>query len=229
MNINSNFDRLITVHAEEEPWSPSPAKGVVRKMFDRIGGEKAMRATSIVKFATNSNFPVHTHDGGEEFLVLDGVFQDEHGEYPVGSYVRNPPGSKHSPRTEQGCTIFVKLGQFTLGDRAQFVIDTTNKAFISKSAGVSEIPLYNDDRECVRIEKWEPATVVDIPVHKGLEVLVLEGQFMFRGTIYKKHSWLRLPVEHGFTALTGAQGARLWIKSDHLVEPVITKEKNYEY
>lgn len=220
MNINSNFDRPVTVHAEEESWSPSPTGGVLRKMLDRIGDEKA-RATSIVKFAANSNFPAHTHGGGEEFLVLDGVFQDEHGDYPVGSYVRNPPTSRHYPKSDQGCTIFVKLWQFALDDRNQLAIDTTSQSFVPKSAGVSEIPLYKDGRECVRIEKWEPAAVVDIPDHKGLEILVLEGQFMFGGTIYKKHAWLRLPIAHQFTALAGEQGARLWIKSDHLAEPVM--------
>jgi hypothetical protein len=31
--------------------------------------------------------------GGEEILVLDGVFQDEQGSYPAGSWLRNPAGS----------------------------------------------------------------------------------------------------------------------------------------
>jgi len=50
-------------------------------MLDRIGDEVA-RATSIVRYAPHSRFSAHTHGGGEEFLVLDGVFQDEHGDYP---------------------------------------------------------------------------------------------------------------------------------------------------
>jgi hypothetical protein len=61
-------------------------------MLDRIGDEVA-RATSIVRYAPASHFSPHVHDGGEEFLVLEGTFQDEHGDYPVGSYVRNPPTS----------------------------------------------------------------------------------------------------------------------------------------
>jgi hypothetical protein len=58
-------------------------------MLDRIGDEVA-RATSIVRDAPASHFSAHTHGGGEEFLMLDGVFQDEHGDYPAGSYIRNP-------------------------------------------------------------------------------------------------------------------------------------------
>src|SRR5215469_13150683 len=85
-------------------------------MLDRTGDEVA-RATSIVRYAPASRFAAHTHDGGEEFLVLEGVFQDEHGDYPAGSYVRNPPTSRHTPGSAPGCMLFVKLWQFDLEDR----------------------------------------------------------------------------------------------------------------
>ena len=58
-------------------------------MLDRIGDEVA-RATSIVRYAPHSHFSPHTHGGGEEFLVLDGVFQDEHGDYPAGHLCPQP-------------------------------------------------------------------------------------------------------------------------------------------
>ena len=75
--------------------------GVDRRPLDRIGEEVA-RATSIVRYAPGSRFSAHTHGGGEEFIVLDGVFQDEHGDYPPGTYVRNPPGTRHTPGSEPG-------------------------------------------------------------------------------------------------------------------------------
>jgi anti-sigma factor ChrR (cupin superfamily) len=71
-------------------------------MLDRIGDEVA-RATSIVRCAPNSHFSAHTHGGGEEFFVLDGVFSDEHGDFPAGSYIRNPPSSHHRPGSGPGC------------------------------------------------------------------------------------------------------------------------------
>ena len=81
-------------------------------MLDRVGEEVA-RATSLVRYAPNSAFSQHVHNGGEEFYVLAGKFTDEHRSYPVGSYVRNPIGSAHTPKIgNQGCTIFVKLQQF---------------------------------------------------------------------------------------------------------------------
>jgi anti-sigma factor ChrR (cupin superfamily) len=71
-------------------------------MLDRIGDEIA-RATPMVRYAPGSHFSSHTHEGGGEFLVLEGVFTDEHGDSPTSTYVRNPPTSRHTPGSEPGC------------------------------------------------------------------------------------------------------------------------------
>ena len=90
MRINDDLTSPILLDASSMAWSSGPAAGVDRRMLYREGGEVA-RATSIVRYAPGSAFPPHVHNGGEEILVLDGTFQDEHGDYPVGSYFRNPP------------------------------------------------------------------------------------------------------------------------------------------
>src|SRR5688572_30669720 len=125
MEINADFSQRIVVHAARLPWVPSPMAGVERRMLDRIGDEVA-RATSIVRYAPGSHFSPHTHGGGEEFLVLEGVFQDEHGDFPTGSYIRNPPTSRHTPRSAPGCVLFVKLWQFDPADRQQVAISTAS-------------------------------------------------------------------------------------------------------
>src|SRR5262245_65160348 len=108
--VNADFSQRVVIETDALPWLASPQAGVQRRMLDRIGGEVA-RATSLVRYAPASVFPAHGHAQGEEFLVLEGIFADEHGEYPEGVYVRNPPGSRHSPRTAAGCVILVKLRQ----------------------------------------------------------------------------------------------------------------------
>ena len=100
MQLNADFTQRAAMHGTRLPWTPSPIAGVDRRMLERIGGEVA-RATSIVRYAPNSHFSAHTHEGGEEFLVLEGVFSDEHGDFPAGSYVRNPPTSRHAPGPNQ--------------------------------------------------------------------------------------------------------------------------------
>src|SRR5262249_28991485 len=129
MELNADFSKRAVVHAARISWVPSPNAGVERRMLDRIGGEIA-RATSIVRYAPNSHFSAHTHGGGEEFFVLDGVFSDEHGDFPAGSYIRNPPSSQHRPGSEPGCTIFVKLWQFDPLDRAPVRIHTGKMKFV---------------------------------------------------------------------------------------------------
>src|SRR5438876_2004943 len=121
--VNADFSRRVVIATDEMPWVPSPQAGVERRLLDRIGGEVA-RATSLVRYAKASAFPAHQHGLGEEFLVLDGVFSDEHGDYGKGTYVRNPPGSRHTPRTEPGCTILGKLRQMTPSETARVVVDT---------------------------------------------------------------------------------------------------------
>ena len=58
----------------------------------------------------------HVHPGGEEILVLEGVFYDEHGDYPAGSWLRNPRYSEHTPFTgKEGALIYVKVGHIDAG------------------------------------------------------------------------------------------------------------------
>ncbi|MDX1541400.1 MAG: cupin domain-containing protein, partial [Geminicoccaceae bacterium] len=152
-----NTDRAVRVRIETEglPWASSPTPGVERRMLERDGGEVA-RATSLVRFARGSAFPEHEHGGGEEFLVLDGVFSDEEGDFPAGWYVRNPPGSRHSPRSASGCTILVKLRQMAADDRAKVRIDTTRAERSTVGRGVSEAVLFAGDGERVAMIVLEP-------------------------------------------------------------------------
>jgi len=217
MRINADFTKRASVHAGKLAWVRSPMPGVERRMLDRVGEEVA-RATSIVRYAPESAFSSHIHPGGEEFFVLDGVFQDERGNYLAGSYVRNPPASRHTPRSQAGCTIFVKLFQFDPADCSHVNIDTRLVDAVAPTGrqDVMLIPLFSDGREDVRLEEWRANTSVLLDVPGGFEALVLEGSFEEGGETFAEHSWLRLPKGFRLTAVAGAAGARLWIKTGHL-------------
>ena len=217
MELNANFEDRAAVHSDQEPWIASPMKGVDRRMLDRIGDEVA-RATTIVRYEPGSSFSAHTHAGGEEFLVLDGVFQDEHGDFPVGTYVRNPPTTSHTPSSAPGATIFVKLWQFDMEDRQQITIDTTAETTSPVRDGVAQIPLFEDAQERVRIEIWDARATVSEAGHNGFEALVIEGSFIEGGETFTRNSWLRLPPNAPLSAVAGAEGARLWVKSGHLAK-----------
>lgn len=213
MDLNTDFDERVLIHADSVPWVQSPTVGVDRRMLDRIGGEVA-RATSIVRYAPDSLFPPHTHDGGEEFVVLEGVFQDEHGDYPAGTYVRNPPTTRHRPGSKDGCIIFVKLWQFDRADRTAVTINMNEHVPTPDpdQPGVAVQPLFEDARETVKLETWAPGADISFDAPGGAELFVLDGSFRESGDNLHVHSWLRLPIGSRVKAVAGDEGARVWIK-----------------
>lgn len=218
MRLNADFTQRVLVRAADNPWVPSPMQGVERRMLDRIGAEVA-RATSIVRYAPGSSFSPHVHDGGEEFLVLEGTFCDENGAYPSGTYVRNPPTTQHAPSAPDGTTILVKLHQFDPDDRTELRIDTAEMEPMPAPGrpGVRLLPLFRDACEDVRLEYWDPGVGVDIDAPGGLEAFVVEGSFHEGSDNLVRWDWLRLPPGAVLHAVAGAEGARVWIKSGHLI------------
>jgi anti-sigma factor ChrR (cupin superfamily) len=214
MELNADFEKRVVVHSEDLEWSPSPMPGVERRMLDRIGGEVA-RATSIVRYAPGSKFSAHTHTGGEEFIVLEGVFQDEHGDYPEGTYVRNPPTTAHTPGSAPGCTIFVKLWQFEMGDRNQFRKTMTDELGAVVN-GVATAELHRDDRERVTFNHLNAGATLENGEAGGIEMLVIAGTVTQEDDTLGKGAWLRLPDGVGLMAKAGADGAMIWIKTGHL-------------
>lgn len=219
MRINDDLTLPVIVHAAELPWASSPAAGVDRRMLFRIGEEVA-RATSIVRYAPRSAFPRHTHGGGEEIVVLDGVFQDEHGDYPAGSYFRNPPHTSHVPASKDGCTIFVRLWQFRANDRAQIVRRPGEGRMLApRSGAASAIELFDDGFENVRFESWLPGSRVAVENARGLEMLVLAGSLSIGDQTLISQSWIRLPAGQALRAVSGAEGAKIWLKDAPLLHP----------
>lgn len=223
MRINDGLSQPVIVHAAKLDWSPSPAAGVDRRMLFRIGGEVA-RATSIVRYAPGSVFPRHAHRGGEEIVVLDGVFQDEHGDYPTGSYLRNPPGTSHIPAAKDGCTIFVRLWQFRDGDQTQVARQPgEGEAIEPRPGATSATVLFDDGHETVRLEDWAVGETVAVSNQRGLEFLVLSGGLAVGSETLGPQSWGRLPAGTNLNATVGPRGAKIWIKEAPLLHPDVCR------
>ena len=216
MNINADLSRRAVVDSESLPWVDSPLKGVQRRMLERDGDEVA-RATSLVRYAPNSAFSAHSHGAGEEFLVLEGVFSDEHGDFGPGMYVRNPPGSKHTPSSAPGCRIFVKLRQMAPDDQEFVRIDTEKAPWQPGEArGVSVMPLYQRVPERVRLLRLAPGTRLERHGHPGgEEIFVIDGAFEDEQGRYSRGAWLRNPPgsEH---RMVSEDGCTLYVKTGHL-------------
>ena len=218
MITNQDFTKRAYVNSNEDIWHKSPAGGVERLYLERDDGGEYAIATTIVRFDPGSKFEQHVHDGGEEFFVLDGVFSDEFGSYPKGTYVRNPKGSAHNPFSESGCMLFVKLRQFQKHDNKSVSINTNEEPWLPGLVdGLSVMPLHNFNNEHTALVKWEPNTIFNPHQHPGgEEILVLEGVFHDEFGQYPKGSWIRTPHLSKHTPFTKEEGALIFVKTGHL-------------
>lgn len=219
MKLNADFSQRVVLTPEAFQWVDAPVSGVERMMLDRIGDEVA-RATSLVRYQPNSDFPVHTHGGGEEILVLEGEFADEHGAYPAGTYLRNPIGTSHAPKVgNQGALIFVKLHQFSQDDTDQKIISSDSAEWHQGLVdGLKVLPLHDFEGEHVALVRWAPNTQFNMHSHfGGEEILVLEGTFFDEHGEYPKGSWIRNPHLSKHTPYTKEDGALIYVKVGHLM------------
>lgn len=217
--IRAAFDTAEIVDTARIDWIASPAGGVDRKPLDRIGGEVA-RATSLVRYAPGSDFPTHVHSGGEEFLVIEGIFSDEHGDFGPGTYVRNPVGTSHAPSSKDGCVILVKLWQFQAGDAAPVTIDTVSSDWQNAGQGVDQLPLHRFGDEDVSMLRLTDGGCHKIPGEAGgIELYVTAGEIEANGARVPQSGWARFPAGQAVT-LSAPGAATLYLKTGHLKGPI---------
>ena len=151
-------------------------------------------------------------------MVLEGVFADNQGRYPQGSYLRNPPGSAHAPASPAGCVLLVKLNMFAADDLTQTVIDTTTRDWLPGLVeGLTVMPLHQFKNQHTALVKWAPETHFHAHSHPGGEdIFVLNGIFEDQHGVYPEGTWLRSPdgSQHQPFSRTGCT---LLVKTGHLL------------
>ena len=216
MLLHADLTLPALVESAALPWVPSPMAGVERRMLERDGDEVA-RATSVVRYAPGSKFSPHSHGAGEEFLVLDGVFSDETGDFPAGWYVRNPPGSRHTPSSAPGAVIFVKLRQMPPQDDTLLRCDTRGPALWRQSGdGCGEAVLFSaawEEAAMRRLSAGHAGGVETWP--RGAEYFVVDGDVTIDGAAHPAGTWLRIPSGARVT-LGSRTGALVYRKTGHL-------------
>jgi anti-sigma factor ChrR (cupin superfamily) len=217
MKLNHDLSKRVVLHSETLPWQPSPADGVHRRLLARDGEENA-QATSIVRYLPGAVFPVHAHPEGEEIVVLDGEFADDNGIYPAGTYIKNPPGSSHAPRSPKGCTIFVKLRQLDDEDLEKVVIRPEDQKWHpGLVSGLQVCALSEFGSQHTALVRWAPGTYFDAHRHfGGEEILVLEGTFQDEYGAYPSGSWVRSPHMSSHQPYSEA-GCLIFVKVGHLL------------
>lgn len=217
MNIYSDYSQRVVLNHHDLPWIPSPSLGVERRMLDRQGDELA-KATSIVRYEAGAKFPGHVHEFGEEIFVLEGVLSDEAGNYPAGTYIMNPPGSSHTPFSERGCTLFVKLRHLGPEQVEREVVDTlSSQWFQGMVPGLTVMPLMKQGTGSTLV-RWAPQTYFNPHKHYGgEEIFVVEGVFEDEHGRYPAGSWIRSPhmsLHQPFSK----EGCTIFVKTGHLLD-----------
>ena len=217
--MNGDLLHRASVDTASMEWTPSPSGTVWRKRVHLVGPPESGQVTSVVRYQPNSSFPAHDHPEGEEILVLDGVFSDEHGDWPKGTYLLNPEGFRHAPFSQGGCLLFVKLRQFPGTEREHHVIQTDELDWESGDvAGVLVKPLYRQDgfSDEMRLERWDQLTDIGaVSFPGGAEYFVIDGEFSDDDGAYTAGGWLRLPAGSSHHPRTGS-GCLLYIKTGGL-------------
>ncbi len=212
-DVNADFSRPAWLAPEAFVWTPSPQTGVERVMLDRVGDEVAV-ATSLVRYAPKSRFPPHDHALGEEYLVLEGEFADEHGRYGPGTYVRNPPGSRHTPFSDPGCVIWVKLRQFYPEDQRQLV-ERLDLPVPRDGHAIRELHRFRD--EAVAVVAVQTDAELALPAADRVqELFVIEGSIRWSERSLGARGWLRVPAGEG-VRITAAEPCRLL----HKIRPAV--------
>ncbi|MFT6028282.1 MAG: anti-sigma factor ChrR (cupin superfamily) [Oleiphilaceae bacterium] len=191
--LNMDFSQAVVINTNEQGWQASPKEGVWRKPLAREDKERG-HATSIVRYDAGANFPKHEHPKGEEIFVLEGTLSDETGDYPAGTYFRNPEGSSHKPFSKEGCIIFVKLHQFQADDSQHLSIDTNKELWLPGHGNLQVMPLHNHLGESTALVKWPVGEKFVPHVHSGgEEIYVISGEFIDERGRYPAGTWIRSP------------------------------------
>ena len=195
-DLNADFTRRAKLATAEQDWQPSPSGTVWRKPLYRQGGEFGP-VTSVVRYVPGGAFRAHPHPEGEEILVLSGVFSDDSGDFPAGSWLFNPEGFSHAPRSEPGCDLLVRLRQYPGSQRRRRLVDTAAEPWRAAPVpGLSLKPLYDESGypEYVCLLRLDAgAEVSEQRFAAGAEYFVLEGSLCDDAGEYTAGTWLRLP------------------------------------
>jgi anti-sigma factor ChrR (cupin superfamily) len=216
--LNMDFSEKVVIDTNGLDWVKSPMPGVWRKPLAREDAERG-HATSIVRYEPGARFRQHDHPGGEEILVLEGVFSDETGDYPAGTYFRNPVGFRHAPFSETGCVLLVKLHQFQPDDTDHVVLATRSAPFHPGSGNLQVMPLHAHGTEQVALVRWPAGERFQSHRHVGgEEIFVLSGELKDEHGRYPAGTWLRSP--HGSEHRPRVeQDTLIWVKVGHLPGP----------
>tara|TARA_B110000503_G_scaffold129616_2_gene202026 strand:- start:379 stop:1134 length:756 start_codon:yes stop_codon:yes gene_type:complete len=225
-DLNTDLSTHIAISTHNLPWQTSPAPGVLRKRLYRAGPQEAGRVTSIVRYDAGAVFPRHDHPQGEEIFVLEGVFSDERGDWPAGTYLLNPEGYRHGPWSKQGCTLFVRLRQHPGLDRSSVSVLAADRRWrdepertvayriciLSESTPTEGMTSEDRPDRSLLFNCANPIDLGEQRLLQDLELYVITGGIEIDDKYWPAGSWLRWPAGYS-VRVTGGDSSVLYART----------------
>lgn len=182
--MNDNYETRALINTNDLEWENTQNKGIYKKLLSKKGNEE----TSILKIEESSKLNNNSKINSVEIFVLEGIYENEFGEFKSGTYLNLPNENEAFISSNTGCVIFRKENC----DKGveNIIIDTNSTPWLKGQGNLEVMPLYTQ----TALVKW-PQNERFIP-HKhwgGEEIFVLKGRFMDEHGIYPKGSWIRSP------------------------------------
>jgi len=216
MIVNADYSKKIVMNHHDLPWISGAESGIERRVLERNGDEFA-KTTSIVRYQPGAGFQNHTHEYGEEILVLTGTLSDASGDHSAGTYMMNPPGSVHAPHSKTGCMLFVKSRHLGPDQVEREVLNTKTALWYQGMVpGLNVMPLMRQGSGSTLV-KWAPQTYFNAHRHHGgEEIFVVDGVFEDEYGRYPAGSWIRSPHMSDHQPFS-KEGCTIFVKTGHLL------------
>lgn len=215
--INVDISQAVHMQGSAMDWQMSPSQTISRKRFHLNGATESGQVTSLVKYEPGAQFPRHEHPGGEEILVLSGVFSDEQGDWQAGTYLLNPEGFAHAPYSREGCELFVKLRQYPGDDHLALPLASLEAV---EEGGVKQRLLHTSEGVSTSIVELPAAETLAQTYIGGCEGFVLEGAGALHigeaTWLLSSHDWFRSPPGHSIRLESA--GIRLYLKENGVAQ-----------
>lgn len=210
------------VDTNQMPWEPTEWQAISRKVLELVNDPKKGRETSLLKFEPGAKIPTHVLKHRLDVFVLEGAYEDDHGEYGPHTFIRNPPGLRHTPASKGGCVIYAKWRvpiRPNAGER--IVIDAKTAQWLDfPHRGANVLHLYPnaDGIETGRIGNVHPNRKIPSHDHSiGEETFVLKGCLKDEYTAYTPGIWFRMPCGVPHAPYTEGDGCMMLIREGDLV------------
>jgi anti-sigma factor ChrR (cupin superfamily) len=219
--VNANANKVAFMDTRTMAWEDTEWPGVQRKVLEFVNHPKMGRETSILKLAAGASLPTTTWAERLDFFVIEGACSDEQGSYGKHTFVRQPPGTTQTLRSDVGCTLYAKWRVPIHKEVARIVIDAMTAQwgeFPHRGADVLHLYPNKDGIETGRIGHVH--THRKLPSHDhsiGEETLVLEGVLKDEFASYEAGTWFRMPCGVAHAPYTEDLRCKMLIREGDLV------------